>query len=160
MKYVYVLLLIGLFTQCSSTDKKSDSEANNIVLTDLSGNSVSLDSYKGKAVFINFWATWCKPCIQEMPTIVTMMEKFKDDKIVFLFASNEEVDQIEKFERKHSFGFHYVHVDNLEALNILALPTTYIFNSDGDLKFSEAGFRAWDSNENLELISKIVNNEK
>lgn len=95
-----------------------------------------------------------------MPTIVTMMEKFKDDKIVFLFASNEEVDQIEKFERKHSFGFHYVHVDNLEALNILALPTTYIFNSDGDLKFSEAGFRVWDSIENLELISKIVNNEK
>lgn len=160
MKHIYILLLIGLITQCTSSDKKSDSTLNSIALTDLSGKSVSLDLYKGKTVFINFWATWCKPCIQEMPTIVTMMEKFKDDKIVFLFASNEDVDQIEKFERKHSFRFHYVRVENLEELNIQALPTTYIFNSDGDLKFSEAGFRAWDSSENFELISRIVNNEK
>ncbi|MBL7872413.1 MAG: TlpA family protein disulfide reductase [Cyclobacteriaceae bacterium] len=159
MKRIYILFLIGLFAQCSSSDKKSDSSMNNIVLTDLSGNSVSLDLYKGKTVFINFWATWCKPCIMEMPTIATMMEKFKNDNIVFLFASNEDLNQIEKFEKKHSFGFHYVRVDNFEALNIQALPTTYIFNSQGELEFSEVGFRSWDSAQNIELISKIVNHE-
>jgi thiol-disulfide isomerase/thioredoxin len=160
MKHIYILLLIGLITQCASSDKKSDSTLNSIALTDLSGKSVSLDLYEGKTVFINFWATWCKPCIQEMPTIATMMEKFKSDKVVFLFASNEDLDQIEKFEKKHSFGFHYVRVDNFEKLNIQALPTTYIFNSDGELEFSEVGFRSWDSAENIELISKIVNHEK
>ncbi len=160
MKHIYILLLIGLITQCTSSDKKSDSTLNSIALTDLSGKSVSLDLYEGKTVFINFWATWCKPCIQEMPTIATMMEKFKSDKVVFLFASNEDLDQIEKFEKKHSFGFHYVRVDNFEKLNIQALPTTYIFNSDGELEFSEVGFRSWDSAENIELISKIVNHEK
>ncbi len=151
---------MGLLTQCSTSDKKSDS--NNwdaIVLTDLSGNTFDLDSYKGKTVFINFWATWCKPCIQEMPTLAIAQEKFKNENIVFLYASNEEPEQIEKFQKKHPYDFHYVRVENLEELNIQALPTTYIFNADGKLKFSEAGLRIWDSTENIELISNIINNE-
>ncbi len=157
MKHIYIFFLIGLLTQCS-IDKKSDSnDWDAIVLTDLSGKTLSLDSYKGKTVFINFWATWCKPCIQEMPTLAIAQEKFKNDNIVFLFASNEESDQIEKFQKKHSYDFHYVRVENFEELNIHALPTTYIFNSEGKLKFSESGFRTWDSAENIELISNIVN---
>jgi thiol-disulfide isomerase/thioredoxin len=160
MKHIYIFFLIGLLTQCSTSDKKSDSnDRDDIVLTDLSGKTLDLDSHKGKVVFINFWATWCKPCIQEMPTLAIAQEKFKNENIVFLFASNEEPDQIEKFQKKHPYNFDYVRVENLEALNIQALPTTYIFDSEGKLKFSEAGLRAWDSVENIELISNIINNE-
>jgi thiol-disulfide isomerase/thioredoxin len=160
MKHIYIFFLIGLLTQCSTSDKKSDSnDRDAIVLTDLSGKTLNLDSHKGKVVFINFWATWCKPCIQEMPTLAIAQEKFKNENIVFLFASNEEPDQIEKFQKKHPYDFQYVRVENLEALNIQALPTTYIFDSEGKLKFSEAGLRAWDSVENIELISNIINNE-
>jgi thiol-disulfide isomerase/thioredoxin len=160
MKHIYIFFLIGLLTQCSTSDKKSDSnDRDDIVLTDLSGKTLDLDSHKGKVVFINFWATWCKPCIQEMPTLAIAQEKFKNENIVFLFASNEEPDQIEKFQKKHPYNFQYVRVENLEALNIQALPTTYIFDSEGKLKFSEAGLRAWDSVENIELISNIINNE-
>ena len=129
------------------------------MLVDLKGNSVNLSSYKGKAVFINFWATWCKPCILEMPTLVRAQEKFKNANIVFLFASNEEPDQIMKFQDKHSYDFNYVRVENLEELNIQALPTTYIFNPAGKLEFSEAGYRTWDAADNIEMISKIINHE-
>lgn len=158
MKRIYIFFLMGLLNQCSTSDKKSDSGGGDaIVLADLSGKTLNLDSYKGKTVFINFWATWCKPCIQEMPTLAIAQEKFKNDNIVFLFASNEEPEQIEKFQKKHPYNFQYVRVENFEELKIQALPTTYIFDAEGKLKFAESGFRKWDAAENIELISNIIN---
>jgi len=156
-------LIFLLFLGCGKANKtesrSSDDLISKIMLVDLKGNSVNLSSYKGKAVFINFWATWCKPCILEMPTLVRAQEKFKNANIVFLFASNEEPDQIMKFQDKHSYDFNYVRVENLEELNIQALPTTYIFNPAGKLEFSEAGYRTWDAADNIEMISKIINHE-
>ena len=64
-----------------------------------------------------------------------------------------------KFQDKHSYDFNYVRVENLEELNIQALPTTYIFNPAGKLEFSEAGYRTWDAADNIEMISKIINHE-
>ena len=153
------VLLLGCTKSNQSDSQNQKDLISSIRLTELRGEPLDLTEYKGKTVFINFWATWCKPCIQEMPTIVTMMEKFKSEDVIFLFASNEDQDQIEKFQNKHSYNFHYVQVENLEELNIQALPTTYIFNKEGKLEFSEAGLRAWDSAENIELISKIVYHE-
>ncbi|MBK7651800.1 MAG: redoxin domain-containing protein [Flammeovirgaceae bacterium] len=68
MNRILFLLCIA-FAACTS-DKKSDSERislEDISLTDLSGKAIDLSQYKGKTVFINFWATWCRPCLQEMP---------------------------------------------------------------------------------------------
>ena len=161
MKRVAQLIcLMFILVGCGKSNHDQNDLMNGIRLTEINGNPLELTQYKGKVVFINFWATWCKPCIQEMPTLVKAQDKFKNDNIVFLYASNEESDQIEKFQKKHSFDFHYVRVKNFEELNIQALPTTYIFNADGKLEFSEAGFRNWDATENIELITSIVNHEK
>ena len=56
----------------------------NVKLKELDDQPLNLTQHKGKTVFINFWATWCKPCIQEMPTIESVQAKFKDEKIIFL----------------------------------------------------------------------------
>jgi len=155
------LLSIMLFLGCSS--KKSDSKAltlDAVKLSSLSGEKIDADEFEGKSVFINFWATWCGPCIQEMPTIERAQGQMSGKDVVFLLASNEEVDQIERFSKKHDFKFRYVKLENMEELNITALPTTFIFNADGTLKFSETGYRMWDEPANLDLISKIANNEE
>ncbi|MBK5279104.1 MAG: TlpA family protein disulfide reductase [Bacteroidia bacterium] len=165
-KLFYPLLIIlascGGVTKdqpASTTDKVKG--VAKVKLKELDNQDIDLDQYKGKTIFINFWATWCKPCLQEMPSIERLQNQLKDDNIIFLFASNEELDQIEKFKKKQSYAFHYVHLENLEELNIQALPTTYIFNAEGELKFSEAGSRNWDSPSSLELITQIMNdNEK
>lgn len=132
----------------------NQSELDKIELQTLDGTPIDMDDFKNKTVFINFWATWCKPCIQEMPTIAKAQELLKDKNVVFLFPSNESVDLIEGFKERRSFDFNYVQVQNLEALNIMALPTTYIFNPKGELIFSEAGFRDWSTEENLALITQ------
>jgi len=152
-----ILVLVLLLSACHGN---RDSDLTKIKLKELNGQHIDLMMYEGKTLFINFWATWCKPCIQEMPTIEKLQEILNDEQIVFLLASNEDIDQIEKFRRRHSYNFHYVLLENMEALNIQALPTTFVFNPHGELMFSETGFRIWDSPENIDLVKKIMNDEK
>lgn len=157
MKRKLICLILISLSACSGNSNDSNAiDISDVKLTELNNQAIDLTQYEGKTVFINFWATWCKPCIQEMPTIASVQEKLKNENIVFLFASNEESDQIESFMKKHAYDLKYVRVENMEALNIQALPTTFIFNSEGELKFSENGFRVWDATENIDLITKIM----
>ncbi len=155
--YVSLLVLVG----CASGKKeRPNTDLGNVELTDLHSQPIDLKEYEGKTVFLNVWATWCKPCIQEMPAIANAQEKLKGEEIVFLLASNEGRDQIEKFISKHNYDFHFVLLENMEALHVQAMPTTFIYNAKGELKFSEAGARTWDNPENLDLISKIINDDE
>ena len=128
-------------------------------LTNLNGEVVELSKYKTKTVFINFWATWCKPCVEEMPTIKNAMNSFKSENIEFLFASDETHDEIQRFETEHDYNLNYLIGGNMEELNIIGLPTTFIFNKNGKLVFSEMGYRKWDDPANIDLIMKIVDQE-
>jgi thiol-disulfide isomerase/thioredoxin len=155
----FSLLLVSCKEKESANNKNEpevktqvQSEFDKIKLTELDGSPIDLHQYKGKTIFINFWATWCGPCVQEMPSIQKAKSRLKDEDIVFLFASNEEVEAIEAFKKRQSYDFHYVRVENLEQLNIMALPTTYIFNPNKKLIFSEMGYRKWDSKNNIDLI--------
>jgi thiol-disulfide isomerase/thioredoxin len=123
-----------------------------IHLTDLNDQPIDLKKYSGKTIFINFWATWCKPCREEMPSIQEAMKILKDEKVEFLFASDETKEQIEEFKAAHNYNFNYVRVENLSELNIVGLPTTFIFDANGRLIFSEMGYRKWDNKANIDLI--------
>ena len=110
MKVMYKLTIIFLVALISCKEKESannksksevkakvESEFDKIKLTELDGEPIDLHQYEGKTIFINFWATWCGPCIQEMPSIQKAKSSLNDEDIVFLFASNEEVEAIEAF---------------------------------------------------------------
>lgn len=152
-----IFYLILTLSACTGS---KDHDISKIKLTELNDQPIDLAQFEGKTVFINFWATWCKPCIQEMPTIESAQNSLKDENVVFLFASNEETERIETFGENHTYHFHYVHLENMEGQNIKALPTTFIFNPEGKLKFSEAGYRKWDDPANIELITKIMNDHE
>lgn len=130
-----------------------------VKLVDLNDQPVDLDQFKGKTVFINFWATWCKPCIREIPSIDSAQKLLTKKEVVFLLASGETADQINEFKKEHNSGLSYVRLLNPEELAMEALPTTYIFNPKGELAFSETGYRKWDDKGNIELILQI-NNQK
>lgn len=150
-------------TETKETNKSTDkiSQQGNAIaqlhLTDLHDQPIDFEKYKGKTVFINFWATWCKPCREEMPSIQEAMKILKNEKIEFFFASDETTEQIEEFKTAHEYSFNYVKVESLSELNIMGLPTTFIFNPNGELIFSEMGYRKWDDKANIDLI---LNNAK
>ncbi|MBM3414946.1 MAG: TlpA family protein disulfide reductase [Bacteroidetes bacterium] len=161
---VICILSIALYG-CNNSGKKteaaqpaaSDLVFKKIKLNKLSGEQFDLSGYKGKTVFVNFWATWCRPCIEEMPSIQRAMEIIKHENIEFLFATDETAGQIEKFKQRYNFPFHFVQTNNYQAYGIMVLPTTFIFNKEGKLVFSEMGYRKWDSKSNIDLLKSIIN---
>ncbi len=155
------LSVVLLFISCKEVNKDKpvailpDTTFEKVKLADLKSNSFSLKQYAGKTIFLNFWATWCKPCIAEMPTIEKAQNILNKEEVVFLIASSEAIEEIEAFRKAHEFNFNYCQIQNSEELGFQALPTTYIFNADGDLVFSESGYRKWDEKSNIDMILKI-----
>lgn len=158
IRYIFIIAVITL-AGCSSQKKEEQSPivASDVELTDLQGKEIDLANLAGKTVFVNFWATWCRPCIQEMPSIASLQNNLAGKNIEFLFASDEEVEKILKFKESRSMDLNFVRVENPEALGIEALPTTFIFNGKGELVFSEVGFRKWDDPATMEMVLKIIN---
>ena len=164
-KLFYLLLIILLSCSGGTKDQsvsefESEIDLSKVNLKKLNDQEIDLSQFKGKTIFINFWATWCKPCLQEMPSIESAQAQLKNENVVFLLASNEAPEEIERFIKKHNYSFKYTLIENLEELNIVALPTTFIFNTEGKLKFSESGSRKWDDISSIELITKIMNDHE
>ena len=159
---IVAVLIIGIVS-CKGkikdqtvTLQQPESETYKMKLTHLNNRPIDLGQYREKTLFINFWATWCKPCLKEMPSVQKAKDILKNENIIFLLASSETAEQIEKFKNEHDYNFDYVRVANVEELNIMALPTTFIFNPDGELVFSEMGFRKWDDKKNIDLLLNIA----
>ncbi|HUC83092.1 MAG TPA: TlpA disulfide reductase family protein [Flavisolibacter sp.] len=125
------------------------------MLTDLDSKPIDLAQFEGKTIFLNFWATWCKPCIYEMPSIKRAQDSLHNRGVIFLLASDESSEEIREFQKNNTYHFNYARVMNLEELGIQGLPTTYIFSPAGELVFSETGFRKWDDSSNMAMILKI-----
>lgn len=144
--------------EASASTNEKGPEISKIQLKDLNDQPINLEKYKGKTIFINFWATWCQPCLAEMPSIEKAQDILQNEKVVFLLASSESASEIEEFRNARGYKFNYARIENSEELGILALPTTFIFNPDGQLAFSEQGYRKWDEKDNIVLIRKIAKN--
>lgn len=159
-----IVLITGLLIMScngSTTSETAASETAYILdelkLKTIEGETLALDQYKGKTIFINFWATWCRPCITEMPSIEKAQQKFKGENLVILMVSNEPRSQIKSFIDTHNYQFKYAQLDMpLEQLNIQGLPTTFIINPQGQLVFSEMGARDWNNEENIMLIREYL----
>lgn len=154
-------LIIICGCQEANKGKPVAAEANSMVISkiklrDANEQPVNLNNYNGKTVFINFWATWCKPCTEEMPSIEKAQSILQNEEVVFLLASAETAAETQDFRANHSYQFNYVRIENLEELNIQALPTTFIFNPKGNLVFSEMGSRNWADSNNINMLLKIA----
>lgn len=158
---LFFLILLGCTGKTKQDDSVSTQEGNlveKIKLLTMDGKPINLNDYRGKTVFLNFWATWCRPCIEEMPSIEQASTQLKDANIEFFVASNEEVERIQNFIKKRKLDLNYIRLENLEELNIQSLPTTYIIDAGGNLVFAEAGYRKWDDPANIEMITNIIKN--
>jgi thiol-disulfide isomerase/thioredoxin len=127
-----------------------------IKLVDLEGNPVDLKSFAGKKIFLNFWATWCKPCILEMPSIERAEKLLADDDFVFLIASDESVGRIKRFQATKDFDLQFVRLETpFPDIGIFSLPTTLIIDPSGKIAMNQIGALEWDSPEVLEKLRGI-----
>lgn len=131
-----------------------------ISFTDKDGKTVSLSSLKGKVVFINFWATWCPPCIQEMPTINALKEKYKgNNDIVFLMVDvDNKMEKSSAFMEKNKYDLPvYVPASDIPSDYLgSSIPTTVILDKSGDMIARIEGGRDYTSPEIIKVVNELV----
>ena len=111
----------------------------------LDGVEVNLKDYaQGKTVFLNFWATWCPPCVAEMPSIDTL-HGLLGDTMAFVCISQEDAATLKKFieGKQYSFPVFYMDTPPPAELNAAVLPTTFIIFSDGKILLKHMGGADW-----------------
>ncbi len=127
----------------SVTLDKSDYQ---LLFKDLSGNNFDFSQLKGKVVFLNFWATWCPPCVAEFSEIQELYNRYKDHpNVAFLLVSNEDPAVIRKFIKKNNYSIPiYLQYDRLpQALSSASIPTTFVISKAGKIIIREVGAVNW-----------------
>jgi thiol-disulfide isomerase/thioredoxin len=137
--------------------------APNFTLSDIYGNTYELWSLRGYPVLVNFWATWCGPCLYEMPAIQAIYEKYSGQGLVILAINGdgESTTDIYNYQQEHSLSFPLL-VDierNAEsAYQIEAFPTTVLIDRDGIIRYIDSGAMEEDDFEQLLTSTILVNN--
>lgn len=124
------------------------------------GKRYRLSDYRGKVVVINFWATWCPPCREEMPSMERLWQKVKNKNIVILAINvGEDADTIFEFTGQYPVTFALPMDTDGEVLNnypARALPTTYIINPKGIATHRAIGSREWDSEQMIHKLTSLL----
>lgn len=112
-------------------------KATDFKLKDLSGKEVSLSDYKGKKIFLNFWASWCPPCKAEMPEMEKLYQETKDSDLVILAVNiGEDKDTVQKFIKNNNYNFPVLlDIDNAAAIKyqIVSIPTSFFIDKEGNI---------------------------
>lgn len=119
----------------------------------LEGQPLELSAYAGKKVFLNYWATWCAPCIREIPAIARAAEELEDENYVFLLASDESLDTINEFLLDREFKGNFIKLNGFfGAHGIDAVPSSVLYDEAGTELRTWGGAYEWDSPEMLAQI--------
>lgn len=158
------LMEIGLFSPgiknpAENVAPKESTDLSGIQFKDVSGKLVDLGDLKGKVVFLNFWATWCPPCLAEMPSVNKLYEQFKEDKeVVFILVdADSDLPKAQKYMDKKAYKLPVYQVaSNIpEAIFKGSLPTTLVFDKMGRVSYNEVGAANYASDKFIEFIKKL-----
>lgn len=152
---------VFLMTGCLSNEEKKESlpKANyDMELENSKGERVSMEEFRGKKLFINVWATWCPPCIKEMPTIQNLYEEVGDKEVAFLMLSmNQDFQKAIDYRDKYGYDFEiYRPMSGIPAMyHTELIPTTFVINSEGYLVLQHDGMGKFDSEEFKSFLAGV-----
>jgi thiol-disulfide isomerase/thioredoxin len=142
-----------------NTEQLPDADFNLQVKT-LDGQFVNMEDSRGKVIFLNFWATWCMPCVAELPSIDKLYNQFKNDNIVFLLISNEKTEKVQSYKTRKGYDVPFVIQDSTSKIPRMyysrSIPTTFIINKEGKVVKASVGAENWDNKEFVETIKKML----
>ena len=149
------------FAKMGVVSPRNEKIAPNFILETVTGEKISLKDFKGKAVLLNFWATWCQPCKKELPSMQRIYEKLSSEgvEVVAISIDRNKKERVKQYIKNHNLTFPILLDPNQKVRKdyfILGLPTSYLIGSDGKLKGFISGAREWDSNDSKEMFSTLM----
>lgn len=131
-----------------------------LTLNNLMGEKVSLEQYKGKVVLLNFWASWCRPCVKEIPSLVRLKNNLSQQDFQIITVNvGESKQQIKDFMKKITFDFPILLDDSGVAVKnwgVYAYPSNFLLNRNGKIQYTYRGALEWDSPSILRTISGLL----
>lgn len=118
----------------------------------------NLEATKGKVVLINYWATWCPPCIAEMPSLQKLYADYRD-KITFVFITSDGFNEVDAFLNEHGYTFNvYREMDDVfsKTLQINGIPRTLLVDKTGAIVIDETGAANWNSSKVRRKIDDLL----
>ena len=152
------------FTSLKMSRLPAGSTAMPFELTSLDGTRVRLSDLAGKVVLVNFWATWCGPCKEEMPSLARLQQQLDPKKFVLLTVTTDLQRQgIAQFLSQAGVSLPVLFDEDQEVSRsflVRGLPTTVVVGRDGTLLGRAVGPRVWDSQESVALMRQMMENGK
>lgn len=126
-----------------------------VTFTTLDGEPITLDVYRGELVLLNFWATWCPPCLREIPELIRLQEELADRgvAIVGIAAQSGKVEAVREFMADHAMNYPIWMVDDssLDKYGVVGFPFTFLIDRDGQIRMRYVGPQTYDR-----LLADIV----
>jgi thiol-disulfide isomerase/thioredoxin len=150
------LLVPAILAMGKAPDSSKAQKAIDFTLMDLNGRSHTLSEYKGKIVFLNFWASWCGPCRAEMPSMQKLYETWDKNKFEMLAVNlGEDEERVREFARENGYSFPILlerEEKVAEKYMIRGIPTTFLIDEHGNVIEKIVGTREWTLEELQGLI--------
>ncbi len=126
-------------------------------LQELDGQGINFKDLEGQVIFLNFWATWCPPCIAEMPSVQKLYDRY-GDRVTFLLVTHEDPARVRAFLEKHGYDLpvYIQEYQEPEVFRSPTIPTTFILSGDGRLVLEKKGATKWDSRNIRELLDGLL----
>ena len=155
---VFFLLLVLSACYSGSRPPRIGTQAPDFTVKD-SDREVTLSNLRGKVVVLNFWATWCPPCVEETPSLVAMQQRMKDKGVLVLAVSvDADSDAYHRFLKDHNVNLLTVRDPDQKSNNLygtIRYPETYVIDRQGMVRRKFIGPVDWNSPEVTDFLTKL-----
>lgn len=166
MKYFYITFFVAFTFQVGVAQEDFDlvkvgDRAPTFTVKTITNKTLCLDALKGKYILINFFATWCKPCMQELPVIEKrIMQQFSSDEIVIIALGREHnLNELQLFNERKKFTFHIAADPKRSIYNMYAkkfIPRSYLIDPRGELIYVSSGYTLTEFDKMVRIIESKI----
>jgi len=157
-----VSVLLGVFcvgTAAQELTSWTSGSTPLLTLTDHRDSQHTLTAYRGRVVLVNFWATWCEPCREEMPALQVLQDKLGKERLAVLAVNyGESPEKVQQFAHHTPVDFPLLldrHMEVTKAWGVQVLPASFVLGQDGDIRYSAVGLLDWRDEQVLRLLTAL-----